>query len=338
MDMLASGDNYRAGYRAVLDYQIELDLVRLAVPTRIIMVDQDAVSMYAERLPALPPAVELQRLPAFSDVPASALDFCVAHAGEACGAVPAVGIGLQLVESRFEDAGGVTLHVRARGGAALPAVVVLHPAGGSATALQPLLAAMDVGHAVFAPDLPGHGESAALPGGADIESICAQLAIWLDGLANETCELVTIEDSACLGLRLAALRPHRFSRIVLCNPPMGRPRAVPPSMEPDMAGVYLIKLWSYLRDTGLHWPWRDGEILPPTPVALQRRLRDWLIAGEAGRALAEALPHDTSCDRLETLACPVEIFSDRSCSPQSTLPPLPPRLRDWPPLMSLAPK
>jgi pimeloyl-ACP methyl ester carboxylesterase len=322
-DMLAAGDNYRAGYRAVLDYEIERDLVRLDVPTRIIMVATDALSIYADRFPKLPPKAELKSVPGFDDVPAAMRDFLLTHAGGVYTDTISAGSLPASILSRFVAAGAVTLHVKSRQSGSLPPVLVLHDIGSSAASVQGLVGAFGGERPIHAPDLPGHGESDTLPGGLSADSIADCLFDYLAVSHVGTCVVTAIGRAASIALKLAENHPDSISELILCNlPPADSAPPPPAALRPDMAGAYLITLWSYLRDFSIAWPWRDltaGSGLPESPVFLQRRLADWLKSGEPARQLAASVQVTS---RLAACACPVRIFAD-----------LPHHQRDWPPIL-----
>ncbi len=325
-DMLAAGDNYRAGYRAVLDYQIERDLVRLDVPTRIIMVAADALSIYAERCPELPTKAEVRSVSDFADVPGSARDFLSAHPAPAHIDPISADISPTSILSSFVTVGAVTLHVRARqAGSSLP-VLVLHDIGGSSASVQGLVGAIDGNRPVFSPDLPGHGESDPLSDSLNASSIADCLFAYLTACQIRACVVIAIGRAAAVAVALAKKDPDRINQLVLCNLPLVDSTPPPAiSLRPDMAGAYLSSLWSYLKDASIAWPWRDlsaGTGQPESPVTLQRRFSDWLKSGEPARQLAASWNAAEITSRLAELVCPVAIFAD-----------LPHHQRDWPPLL-----
>lgn len=204
---------------------------------------------------------------------------------------------------RLLDAGGVRLHVVEQGSGS--PVLVLHGFGGSGAAMAPLvakLAALATRHRVIAPDLPGHGASAAPhdPAAYGWDAIVRQMLALLDALDVERAHLLGFSLGGRIALQLAARAPARVRSVVTvgarCAWPDARERearrhtdaALAARLETDGA----LALTAVLRALGAaDQPEVDTAALAASGVPLR------LLAGEhdpgplaAARALARDLP------------------------------------------------
>jgi pimeloyl-ACP methyl ester carboxylesterase len=120
--------------------------------------------------------------------------------------------GVPVTERRLELAAIPTAVLEGGDG---PPLVLLHGAGEFAGLWLRVLPGLAAGHRVVAPDLPGHGASAAPPGplGAD------RMLAWLDELVERTCPtpptLVGRGLGGALAARFAAAHGDRLARLVL---------------------------------------------------------------------------------------------------------------------------
>jgi pimeloyl-ACP methyl ester carboxylesterase len=98
-----------------------------------------------------------------------------------------------------------------------PPVVLLHGPGGNAAHWARILPALVAGHRVVAPDLPGHGASAAGDAVLDAERVLA----WLGALIEQTCAVPPALVGELLGGSIAARfaidSPQRLARLVLID-------------------------------------------------------------------------------------------------------------------------
>ncbi len=286
-DLLDAGDSYRGAYRAVLDYDIAPDLLALRVPTALLVAKTDALSMY---VPQYPPASEWLSQDTPADTPAlhdAVSRFLQRHAGEPVRLQwpPGTGTGLS---SRVVVAAGAQWHVRSAAGTGRP-LLALHDLGSSARALDGVLAGLAGTRPIWAPDLPGHGQTDALDATLPDE-IAARVLALLDALGAAGFDVLAEGASAALALALAARRPG--TRVLLANPrALARDTLptlaahLPPDLAADNAGSHLFRAWGYLKDRELYSPWRERTaatalrgLPPPRPAQLQRGLIDLLRA------------------------------------------------------------
>jgi pimeloyl-ACP methyl ester carboxylesterase len=115
----------------------------------------------------------------------------------------------------------------------------LHAADGSSRWFAKFLPEMAVARSVYAPDLPGHGESDAAPTGSATEAAQA-VGDLAAGLRLRQMDLLGAGLGAGAALELAAARPELVRRLVLLRVlPMDR---VPPVRQPCL--VLRIRLGS----------------------------------------------------------------------------------------------
>ncbi len=188
----------------------------------------------------------------------------------------------------------------------LPPLVLLHGGSGSWTHwLRNVLPLAASGRLVLVPDLPGFGDSALPPGGADADAMPAPLDAGLDELVGAApCDFVGFSFGGLAAGLLARERPQRVQRLVLVGAPgLGRPAL----------GKIELKAWRHLpqdsqrqavhahnlRELMLH------HAASLTPLAL--RMQE-LNAGRdrlPGRRLART---DALAQALQSVRCPVHLL------------------------------
>ncbi len=101
----------------------------------------------------------------------------------------------------------------------------LHPSGGSSRTFSRFLSELADVRSVYAPDLPGYGESDSSParGVTDAAAAVSDLA---NDLRLRQIDLLGVEYGAEVALALAALRPELVRRLVLVGPSAERLAAV----------------------------------------------------------------------------------------------------------------
>jgi pimeloyl-ACP methyl ester carboxylesterase len=124
------------------------------------------------------------------------------------------------LESRTVPTEAGALHVYdARGRGDLPTTVVLHGLASSATVFGSVLTRLRPHvRRVVAPDLPGHGFSAAPSGRMTPERLFGAVREALDALVDEPMILVGSSLGGALALRYAVERPGRLVALALVSP------------------------------------------------------------------------------------------------------------------------
>jgi pimeloyl-ACP methyl ester carboxylesterase len=116
---------------------------------------------------------------------------------------------------RTLDIQGIPTRCRSLGSG--PPVLVLHGWGASIEAVQPILSGLASACAVHAPDLPGHGQTGALPRPWGV----AEFAAWTEALIGELGlhrpSVVGHSHGARTAIQLAADHPELLDRLVLVD-------------------------------------------------------------------------------------------------------------------------
>jgi pimeloyl-ACP methyl ester carboxylesterase len=111
----------------------------------------------------------------------------------------------------------------------LTPLVCIHGASRSGRVFRPLLAALGADRSIYAPDLPGCGESDPAPGGESVEAGAQAIGDFLESMRIRTVDLVAVGEGAAVLRRLALLRPAGLRRLVLAGEAGA---AAPPSSHP----------------------------------------------------------------------------------------------------------
>lgn len=307
LDMLDSGDAYRAGYGAVLRAPRDIPPVDAdTVPVLIAAYDGDPLQAHIARLGQLPPSWRSEAVATPADLEAA----CLAHLQQAERSDPPA-----LVES--SDGGFV--HVAAGGfdglihwqGDRAATRVLLHAPGRAAE----LFGAADA----LAIDLPGHGLSdgwQSSPGFAD----------WAEVAVATIAALSTAAERNIIGEGVSALLAAEVARrsgaagwgAVDAHIPLGddMPRWTAqalPDGTPDRFGGYLNAGWSAVRAAHMFWPWFDARAanaipFDPAELAPEKLAREHrsLVRARSGQQLLDVL---AAADRDALVAAAPPIVS-----------------------------
>lgn len=171
---------------------------------------------------------------------------------------------------------GVEIHARVAGDPVAdgPAVVLVHGLVVSGRYMVPTLKRLAANHRVYAPDLPGFGESGKPTHALGVRGLSQALAGWMGKLGLEGAALVGNSMGCQIIADLAVRRPDLVGRIVLQGP----------TMDPRARSA-LRQIGRLLLDTPLE-----------SPSLLPIELRDYLSIGtrRAWRTFRYAL-----ADRVE---------------------------------------
>jgi pimeloyl-ACP methyl ester carboxylesterase len=118
--------------------------------------------------------------------------------------------------SGFTVVGERQIHYLEWGRSAAPSVVCLHGGGQTAYMWEELGAALAPTHHVFAPDLPGHGDTDPIDE-MDRRSLAATIPPLLDEFGIERAAFVGASLGGIVSLTLAADRPDLFASITLID-------------------------------------------------------------------------------------------------------------------------
>lgn len=205
--------------------------------------------------------------------------------------------------SRWLDCGDLPLLARVQPEGDGRPLLLLHGAGGSASAMERRWAPQHPDRPRFCIELPGHGESGPWPGGGPaqaLESLADRLESALAGLGLDEFDAV----AGPLGLRvldaLRARHPGRLRRLQEVDPLARRTlpladwlRRHAPDLAPALDGTHVWRAWQHARDAALWSPWwlrtRAAALAAPLPGAaeLQARVVDLMKAAPAYAAALE---------------------------------------------------
>lgn len=160
--------------------------------------------------------------------------------------------------------GGLRMHARVSSGAApegSPAVILVHGLVVSSRYMVPALRGLAPFHPVYAPDLPGFGESEKPTRVLGVRGLSDALAAWMRTVGLRSAALVGNSMGCQVIVELVLRHPGLVEKVVLQGPTMD-PRARNAPQQ----------IWRLLLDT-----------LRESPSLLPIELRDFLAAG-AGRS------------------------------------------------------
>jgi pimeloyl-ACP methyl ester carboxylesterase len=122
-------------------------------------------------------------------------------------------------------------------------LLCLHPSPFSGRVFQRFLALAGTGRSVFAPDLPGFGDSDPPPPRAGVAEHAAAIGDFLDAMRLREIDLLGHRYGALVAAELAATRPAQVRRMVLVSPPLATHAtdSGPPVVAAD--GSHLLEEW-----------------------------------------------------------------------------------------------
>ncbi len=187
----------------------------------------------------------------------------------------------------FIDVGEIQVHYRACGNPNQPTLVMLHSGPGASSSLVPLMRRMARARRVLAFDIPGFGDSPALGvPQPEIVDFADALADAVDALAVDRFDAYGTHTGANIAAELAIRWPERirhliFDGIALYSPDMRADLLANYArhIEPDLDGAYLMKVWHFVRDQSIFWPWfrRDADHLRDVGLPSAEALHDLVV-------------------------------------------------------------
>ena len=120
-------------------------------------------------------------------------------------------------------------------------LLCLHPSPHSGHVFRRFLAVAGASRSVFAPDLPGFGESDPPPARASVAEHAAAIGDFLDAMRLRQIDLLGHHFGALVATELAATRPGQVRRLVLVSPPLPSDAKEPVAAAAD--GSHLPEEW-----------------------------------------------------------------------------------------------
>jgi pimeloyl-ACP methyl ester carboxylesterase len=312
-DVFMAGTNWTGGYGAALRFLAAPRLAELRTPSVVMCREDDVLYCYLDSLPQpLPPGCRMERvgpsvgawrerlLAALREADLPALQWSPPDTLRG----PGAGLRCGYVALAHGD-----LHLSAcgawpRGSQAPRPLLLLHDLPGCAASLEVLMVPLGADRLCLAPDLPGTGESTALPEGG-VEVWIGALLAMLDSLDLATVDVYAEGLAGSLAVALAVRAPGRVGRLLLDGPVVedGKTRLelsvrLAPPLAPRHDGTHLVELWHRLRSAELCWPWYGSaahEVRRREPRLDPRHLHTLLVQamkqpahyGDAARAALE---------------------------------------------------
>lgn len=124
-------------------------------------------------------------------------------------------------------------------------LLCVHEPGATGRVFVPLLAALGRDRSVYAPDLPGCGESDGPAAAASVADLAAALGDFIDAMRLRQIDVLARRAGSAVALELARARPQQLGRIALIGPPASAPatftsarlRQIPESAGPESASA-----------------------------------------------------------------------------------------------------
>ena len=198
-------------------------------------------------------------------------------------------------------------------------LVMLHSNPGSSAMLVPLMQHLASDRPLLAPDTPGLGDSTPLPLAApEIADFAAATLAALDELGVTEFDLYGTHTGANMAVEIALARPRQVRHVVLDAIALYSPQlredllahyAKP--FPPDLEGRQLLRVWHFVRDQWVFWPWfrRDAahrrEVGLPDAKFLHEVVIDVLKASTTYHLAYRASFVYPKEERLPLLRCPV---------------------------------
>jgi pimeloyl-ACP methyl ester carboxylesterase len=331
LDMLLSGAHYSAAYGAAMRYLALPQVERVRARTVFMCRATDPLYVYLDSLPdPLPAGCSVERLSGDPEAWAARVTALLREGTAGGGDAPS---GIRLPDPLARQRAGETrgyvnlphgqLHLRRFGTGSQRPVLVLHECPGSTSGVRDLAAALGHDRTVYAPDLPGIGESDPLAA-PDVAGYAGVLAQLLDALGITQVDVVAEFSAAPLALELARVAANRVHALALDGAWLlgaAERRALwrlyCPPLPPRSDGTHLLALWHRVRDQELSWPWyeRGRQGIRRREAALSGERLTAIVTDLAlqpttyGDAALAALEYDTK-SALDAITQPVLLLHD----------------------------
>lgn len=318
VEFLEAGDDYRLGYAAPFRHDALGAFDRLKVPACFGTRPNDWLHRAATLYPE---STWHEVMPREAQLAAEKeLTLLLRHParGEPPPAPPCEGID-------YVDLGEASLLVRCQTDSVERGtpLLLLPQVPGASALCEALVRAIGSHRQVFAIDLPGHGESDALPGNPQsVEEWTTAALCALNALDLERVHVYGHNGAAGIALEMARRAPDRIRSIVLDSPILldasARARfreAYAPDIKPTWEGGHLLRAWHHLRDQELWWPWFErrscnNRTSEPRidPEALTERVREMLKQPCSYQPAWRAVFEYPAAEALRTLAVPSSLM------------------------------
>lgn len=265
MELLRADDHYRVGYRAAFTYPGAVPLRTLKVPAIITATTTDVLGAFLPRITEPADSVQARVGGSMQDNLHEAAAFFRAHPGSPVPAAPATRpvAGRAWNRSVPYEHGFVRVRCCLEGEG--EPLLLVHEVGGACETLATVQDSFVGRRPVIALDLPGHGESDALPDGAGFLDACrAAISAALDACSVATVEAAGNAEGATVLVDYAVHEPQRIKKLLLgevreLTEEQGAELAAKfaPAIELQWHGGHLLEYWHVARNRTLFWPWYE---------------------------------------------------------------------------------
>ena len=214
--------------------------------------------------------------------------------------------------SRTVEAGGIRIAYREAGDASLPALALLHGLGGNAAMWRRQYAGLADRFRVIGWDMPGYGDSDALPGAPGPADYAGALATLLDALGVAEIRLVGQSVAALIAAAFARAFAGRTRVVVLAHPLFGF-GSLPPE---ERASRVAERTGAFLRLGPRRFAEERGPCLlaPGAPEALRAEVVETMAAArpEGYRAAVAMMAGIDLVAEGGRIAAPVHVIAGAS--------------------------
>ena len=326
MDFMYAGEHYRGGYGAAFRYRNSASIKDIVPPTAALYRTGDVLQAHQQRLPPLPGHAWTEIIPSGHDELDNRiielLDERVLGKQAARRYQHAPADTTRKQEPNYVDIGDRQVAVVTAGDPSQPLLMVLHDLAGSADSSSELIAAAAKDHYVICPDLPGHGENAAITQSRfSIDKTVDVLCGLLEWAGVDHCRLLSLGAGCVFIPALIKDNPEISISAGMHNPLLLDPEAraalkdnFASAIVPDNYGTFITKLWYALRDGRLFWPWYEpfaANIRRHTPSLrakdVHQSLFDALRCGNNYHLIWQAFFETDVIDQVKSLPAPLTI-------------------------------
>ncbi|MBT8423215.1 MAG: alpha/beta fold hydrolase [Gammaproteobacteria bacterium] len=263
MELLRADDHYRVGYRAAFCYPGDVPLRTLQTPAIITATETDVLGAYLSRVTEPADAVTARIGGSMDDNLAEAADFFLRHPGSPVPPAPVTAPVAGRFWNRTVKYEHGCVRVRCRLDADSRPVLIVHEAAGACETVAALAAELGETRSVITLDLPGHGETDALPDGVSFMDACAAaISAVLDALYVDVADACGFGEGALVLADFVRRHPGRLSGLYAAGlPELSAHEAAAlaerfaPAIEPQWHGGHLLEYWHVARNRTLFSPW-----------------------------------------------------------------------------------
>jgi haloalkane dehalogenase len=200
------------------------------------------------------------------------------------------------ITRHFVDVGSRRVHYRRAGRG--PAVLLVHQSPRSSAEFVPLIERWAKHFTLIAPDTPGFGQSAPLPGeSVEIGDFAQALLALIDALGIRRIAAYGFHSGGIILAAAFRRAPDRFSALAIGGYAIWTPEemalfgtAYLPPFRPSAYGEHLTWLWNRILEQSWFFPWFDVRpearlsVAHDDPARVDAVVRDMLDSGDAYRA------------------------------------------------------